>query len=135
MKEQRSDSVVQDFVEWRCITEPLLIMVDILLFLYEPLCVSLHAEVADYSCSGLSQNTRQPLNYIMHDNCGFQFTPFIFFMILGMKKENTNSPMEKKTLKDNSCPQSPETHTSLRVPIKKVKINVPTRIPSPVPKK
>jgi hypothetical protein len=54
-------------------------------------------------------------------------------MILGMKNEKIKSPMEKKTLKDINSPQLPDTHTSFSVPIKKVKINVPTIIPSPVP--
>jgi hypothetical protein len=56
-------------------------------------------------------------------------------MILGMKKEKTNSPIEKKTLKEMSCPQSPELHTSFSVPMKNVKIKVPTRMPNPVPRK
>jgi len=59
--------------------------------------------------------------------------PFIFFMILGMKNEKIKSPIEKKTLKDISSPQFPEAQISFNVPIKKVKINVPTIIPRPVP--
>ncbi len=43
--------------------------------------------------------------------------------------------MEKKTLEDNSSPQFPETQTSFSVPMKKVKIKVPTMMPRPVPKK
>jgi len=54
-------------------------------------------------------------------------------MIFGMKNEKMKRTREKKTFKETSCPQFPETHTSLRVPIKKVKINVPTMIPKPVP--
>jgi len=41
----------------------------------------------------------------------------------------------KKTLNEMSSPQLPDAHTSFSVPIKKVKIKVPTIIPSPVPKK
>jgi hypothetical protein len=52
-----------------------------------------------------------------------------------MKNEKINNPMEKKTLKDKSSPQFPETHTSFSVPMKKVKIKVPTMMPNPVPKK
>jgi hypothetical protein len=54
-------------------------------------------------------------------------------MILGMKNEKIKRPMEKKTLKDISSPQFSEAHTSFNVPIKKVKINVPTIMPRPVP--
>jgi len=56
-------------------------------------------------------------------------------MIFGIKNENTNNPREKKTLREINSPQLPETHTSLTVPIKNVKMNVPTRIPRPVPAK
>jgi hypothetical protein len=56
-------------------------------------------------------------------------------MILGMKNEKIKSPIEKKTLKDISSPQFPEVHTFFNVPIKKVKIKVPTIMPRPVPKK
>jgi hypothetical protein len=52
-----------------------------------------------------------------------------------MKKEITNNPIEKKTLNDHSALQLPDAQTSLRVPIKKVKMKVPTRIPTPVPKR
>jgi hypothetical protein len=54
-------------------------------------------------------------------------------MILGMKNEKIKSPIEKKTLNDISSPQFPEAHTSFSVPMKKVKMNVPTMMPSPVP--
>jgi hypothetical protein len=54
---------------------------------------------------------------------------------LGIKKEKMKRPIEKKTLKDISSAQLPEIQTSLRVPTKKVKMKVPTRIPSPVPKR
>jgi hypothetical protein len=54
-------------------------------------------------------------------------------MILGMKNEKIKSPIEKKTLKDINSPQLPEAHTSFSVPIKKVKMNVPTIMPKPVP--
>ena len=53
-------------------------------------------------------------------------TPRIFLINLGMKKEKTNRAMEKKTLTEISSAQFPETQTSLRVPMKKVKIKVPT---------
>jgi hypothetical protein len=43
--------------------------------------------------------------------------------------------MEKKTLKETNSPQFPEVHTSFRVPMKKVNINVPTIMPKPVPAK
>ena len=56
-------------------------------------------------------------------------------MILGMKNEKIKRAMEKKTLKEISRPQSPEAQTSFTVPMKKVKIKVPTMIPKPVPKK
>jgi hypothetical protein len=56
-------------------------------------------------------------------------------MILGMKNEKMNRTTEKITFPETSCPQSPLAHTSLRVPMKKVKTKVPTIIPSPVPKK
>ena len=65
----------------------------------------------------------------------FYFSPFTALIIFGMKKENTNNPMEKKTLKDISSSQFPDAQTSFNVPIKKVKMNVPTIIPKPVPKK
>ena len=39
------------------------------------------------------------------------------------------------SLNDHSAPQSPDTQTSLSVPMKNVKMKVPTRIPTPVPKK
>jgi hypothetical protein len=52
-----------------------------------------------------------------------------------MNNEKINNEIEKKTLKETSCPQSPETQTSFIVPIKKVKIKVPTIMPNPVPKK
>ena len=48
-------------------------------------------------------------------------------MIFGREKEKINSPMEKNTLKEISSPQFPLAHTSLRVPIKKVKMKVPAR--------
>ena len=47
-------------------------------------------------------------------------------MILGMKREKTKRPIEKKTLKEIRFPQLPLVQTSLRVPMKKVKMNVPT---------
>ena len=56
-------------------------------------------------------------------------------MILGMKKEKTNKPIEKNTLNEINSPQLPEVQTSFNVPIKKVKMKVPTMIPSPVPAK
>jgi hypothetical protein len=56
-------------------------------------------------------------------------------MILGIKKENTKRAIEKKTLKDISSAQLPDTQISFKVPIKNVNIKVPTMIPSPVPKK
>ena len=56
-------------------------------------------------------------------------------MILGIKSENIKSPIEKKTLKEISCPQLPLAQTCFNVPTKNVKIKVPTTIPSPVPKK
>jgi hypothetical protein len=52
-----------------------------------------------------------------------------------MKREKTNRPIEKKTFEERSWFQSPLAHTSLRVPMKKVKMNVPTVIPNPVPAK
>ncbi len=52
-----------------------------------------------------------------------------------MKSEKINYPMEKKTLKDNSSPPFPETQTSFSVPMKKVKIKVPTMMPRAVPRK
>lgn len=56
-------------------------------------------------------------------------------MIFGMKKEKIKRPMEKNTLKVTNSPQFPEAHTSFTVPMKKVKIKVPTMMPRPVPKK
>jgi hypothetical protein len=56
-------------------------------------------------------------------------------MILGIKREKMNSPTEKKTLIEINCAQLPEAQTSLTVPMKNVKIKVPTIIPKPVPKK
>ena len=73
--------------------------------------------------------------YKFRPGCEAGSSPFNFFMNLGIRKEKMKSPIEKKTLKDISSAQLPEAHTSLRVPIKKVKMNVPTMIPSPVPKK
>jgi hypothetical protein len=55
-------------------------------------------------------------------------------MILGMKKEKINRPIEKKTLNAINSAQLPEAQTSFRVPMKNVKIKVPTMMPSPVPK-
>ena len=52
-----------------------------------------------------------------------------------MKKEKIKRVTEKKTLKDSNSSQFPETHTFFRVPMKKVKIKVPTIIPNPVPVK
>jgi hypothetical protein len=56
-------------------------------------------------------------------------------MIRGIENEKINKPIEKNTLKDNNPAQSPEIQTSLRVPIRNVKIKVPTIIPRPVPAK
>ena len=56
-----------------------------------------------------------------------------FFIILGIKNERINRPMEKNTLKEISSPQLPDAHTSFSEPIKNVKMNVPTVMPSPVP--
>ncbi len=56
-------------------------------------------------------------------------------MIPGMKNENTNSATDRNTFHEISAPQLPEAQTSLRFPMKKVKMKVPTRIPRPVPKK
>ena len=56
-------------------------------------------------------------------------------MILGIKNEKINSAIEKNTLRDMSSPQFPEDHTSFNVPIKKVKMKVPTIMPRPVPAK
>ena len=56
-------------------------------------------------------------------------------MILGIKKEKMNNPIEKKTLKESNSFQFPEAQTSFRVPMKKVKMKVPTMMPRPVPKK
>lgn len=63
------------------------------------------------------------------------YSPLNFLMILGIKNENTKSPMEKNTLKDISSPQFPDAHTSFRAPMKNVKMKVPTIIPRPVPKR
>jgi len=38
--------------------------IDILLFLYEPLCMSLYDAVADYSWSGYIKRTPRLLNYL-----------------------------------------------------------------------
>jgi hypothetical protein len=62
-------------------------------------------------------------------------SPLILFMILGIKKEKINRATEKNTLKEIRSPQFPEAHTSFTVPIKKVKIKVPTMMPRPVPRK
>ena len=95
----------------------------------------------------LSRQLYTPLIYLHHqlNRLIFHFvypvsnidyrSPLIFLIILGIKNENAKSPREKKTLNDISWPQSPEDQTSFRVPIKNVKMKVPTRIPSPVPKK
>ena len=56
-------------------------------------------------------------------------------MIFGMNREKMKRATEKKTLKEMRFPQWPLAQTSLRVPMKKVKINVPTIMPKPVPKK
>jgi hypothetical protein len=56
-------------------------------------------------------------------------------MIFGMNKEKIKRPTEKKTLKEIKFPQFPLAHTSFRVPMKKVKMHVPTMIPNAVPKK
>ena len=61
--------------------------------------------------------------------------PLIFLMILGINNENANRAIEKKALRDNNSPQLPEAQTSLRVPMKNVKMKVPTRMPRPVLKK
>ena len=55
-------------------------------------------------------------------------------MIIGIKNEKTNRPIEKNTLKEMSSPQFPDDQTAFSVPIKKVKIKVPTIMPNPVPK-
>ncbi len=57
------------------------------------------------------------------------------FIILGIKNEKTKRAMEKKTLNEINSLQFPEAQISFSVPIKKVRINVPTIIPNPVPKK
>ena len=62
-------------------------------------------------------------------------SPLIFLMILGMNNEKTNNPIEKNTLNEISSAQLPEAQISFSVPIKKVKIKVPTIIPRPVPEK
>ena len=54
-------------------------------------------------------------------------------MNLGIKKEKINRAIEKKTLKEISSAQLPDAKTSFNVPMKNVKINVPTMIPRPVP--
>ena len=59
----------------------------------------------------------------------------IFLMKTGIKKEKTNKPMEKKNLKESNWLHRPPDNASLRVPTKKAKINVPTSMPKPVPKK
>lgn len=59
----------------------------------------------------------------------------IFFIIFGIKKEKIKSPMEKKTLNEIRSPQLPDAQTFFRVPIKKVKIKVPTMMPRLVAKK
>ena len=61
--------------------------------------------------------------------------PLILLMVLGMKNEKIRRATEKKTLKDNSTPQLPEVHTSLRAPPKKVKTKIPIKTPMAVPQK
>ena len=56
-------------------------------------------------------------------------------MIFGMNREKMKSATEKKTLKEMRFSQLPLAQTSLRVAMKKVKINVPTIMPKPVPAK
>ena len=63
----------------------------------------------------------------------FSYSPLIFLIILGIKKEKINRAIEKKTLKEISSAQFPDVQTSFIVPMKNVKINVPTMIPRPVP--
>jgi hypothetical protein len=52
-----------------------------------------------------------------------------------MKKEKTKSDREKNTLNEMSSVQLPDDHTSFSVPMKKVKMKVPVRIPNPVPRR
>lgn len=61
--------------------------------------------------------------------------PLKYLMILGIKREKTNKATEKMTLKEISWPHWPEDQICLMVPMKKVKMKVPTMIPNPVPKK
>ena len=75
------------------------------------------------------------LNYAAVLNLDFYSSDLSFLIIFGMKKEKINNPMEKKTLRERSSPQFPEIQTSFSVPMKKVKIKVPTIMPRPVPKK
>jgi len=56
-------------------------------------------------------------------------------MIFGMNREKMKSATEKKTFREMRFSQLPLAQTSLRVPMKKVKINVPTIMPKPVPAK
>jgi len=68
-------------------------------------------------------------------NVPYHFSFLKRFKILGIKNEKTNSATEKSTLNEISLPQSPEAQTSFNVPMKKVKMKVPTMIPKPVPQK
>lgn len=60
-------------------------------------------------------------------------SPLTLLMMVGIKKENTNSAMEKTTLKEINSAQFPDAQTALSVPIKKVKMKVPTTMPRAVP--
>jgi hypothetical protein len=59
--------------------------------------------------------------------------PFAIFRSFGMKNEKMKSAMERKTFQLNNSSHRPPAQTSLIVPMKNVKINVPTMIPRPVP--
>jgi hypothetical protein len=51
-----------------------------------------------------------------------QDLPLNFLVNFGMKNENTNRAMGKKTLNETSSAQLPEAQTSLSVPMKNVNI-------------
>jgi len=64
-----------------------------------------------------------------------EFFFLIFLMIVGMAKEKIKKIREKNVLKESKPSQLPDAHTSFKVPMKKVKINVPAIMPMPVPMK
>ncbi len=84
---------------------------------------------------GIQKSPENPGYCPNHRMLIYSYPSLNLLMILGMDNEKTKRATEKKTFEEKSSPQFPLAQTSLSVPMKKMKMKVPTMMPRPVPKK